>query len=73
MSVIASAFKTMAASARCALAARQFARAAPALRTPAAQPRRAFRVAAAAMAKYGSEKKGEYPSMGVPHLLQRGR
>lgn len=63
MSVIASAFKTMAASARPALAARQFARAAPALRTPAAQPRRAFRVAAAAMAKYGSEKKGEYPSM----------
>ena len=63
MSAIACAFKTMAANARPALAARQFARAAPALRAPAAQPRRAFRVAAPAMAKYGNEKKGEYPSM----------
>ena len=67
MSAIASAFKTMASVAKPALASRQFtARAAPALRASAFQRpnRRAFVSATPfALAKYGSEKKGEYPSM----------
>ena len=66
MSAIAFAFKTMASVAKPALASRQFtARAAP-LRASAFQRpnRRAFVSATPfALAKYGSEKKGEYPSM----------
>jgi inorganic pyrophosphatase len=62
MSAIASAFKTMAHAAKPALAARQFTRATSALRAPAFKAR-GFSVATPALAKYGVEKKGEYPSM----------
>ena len=62
MSAIASAFKTIAHAARPALAARQFTRATSALRAPAFKAR-GFSIATPALAKYGVEKKGEYPSM----------
>jgi len=62
MSAIASAFKTMACAAKPALAGRQFTRAAPSLRAPAFKAR-GLSIASPAFAKYGSEKKGEYPSL----------
>ena len=62
MSAIASAFKTMAHAAKPAIAARHFTRASPALRAPAFKAR-GFSIATPALAKYGVEKKGEYPSL----------
>jgi len=62
MSAIASAFKTVAHAAKPALAARQFTRASSALRAPAFKAR-GFSIATPALAKYGMEKKGEYPSL----------
>ena len=52
----------MACAAKPALAGRQFTRAAPSLRAPAFKAR-GLSIASPAFAKYGSEKKGEYPSL----------